>query len=409
MSSRDTLADSSLVLKIVARKEVSGHLLKLFFRCGGKAPADEFSKLPVPETIKGRIKEALAAGVHKERGLREAFTPGGQDVWSFRWALVRHRKASVAESDVVAADVAAVGKIPDAVPPPVAKTAKKHLADGRSITGEAPKLFARWLAAHQHKDVKNGFVYLYHSRSDAHSKELCRLIAEDLLTASPTLKKHAERGTIVYGINCLYSFPVDNKVKTLDFVIAKGQPDLAAQKIGGVLSPAKVIGTLQMKNRKVPQLAIERVLISCESKAVMTEHSKSQPRIFDELSSSHQIVHKGDPDAIAAGITVVNSAGTFVSPLRQKKGQALVVTQHKQPRAAQRMVEHLRGLPIRLIGDTSPGFDAYATVVIDCDNQNVAKLVTAAPAPQPSERDHYDTFLSALVLAYEDRFGGEDT
>src|SRR3989304_1883931 len=91
---------------------------------------------------------------------------------------------------------------------------------------------------------------------------------------------------------------------------------------------------------------IERVLIACEAKTVMTEHGKSQPRVFDELGSSHEIVHQGDRQAIAAGITVVNIASTFVSPLRQKS-KKLHVSQHKQPHAAERMVSHLRGLPIR--------------------------------------------------------------
>jgi hypothetical protein len=50
----------------------------------------------------------------------------------------------------------------------------------------------------------------------------------------------------------------------------------------------------------------------------MTEHGKSQPRVYDELSSSHEIVHQGRQDAIAAGITVVNVAPRFISPLRQR-------------------------------------------------------------------------------------------
>jgi hypothetical protein len=76
------------------------------------------------------------------------------------------------------------------------------------------------------------------------------------------------------------------------------------------------------------------VLLSCESKAVMTEHGKTKPRIYDELDSSHEIVHQGDPDAIAAGITVVNIARTYVSPTRQKGGDP-IITKHRQPDVAQ--------------------------------------------------------------------------
>lgn len=135
----------------------------------------------------------------------------------------------------------------------------------------------------------------------------------------------------------------------------------------------------------------------------MTEHGKTKPRIFDELNSSHEIVHQGDPEAIAAGITLVNIAATFVSPTRQKGG-SLIVTKHRQPDVAQQMIEHLRGLPIRA-DRSNAGFDAFATIVIDCDNQKLASLWTAPPAPQPGDRDHYDSFLAALSRAYEERFG----
>ena len=68
------------------------------------------------------------------------------------------------------------------------------------------------------------------------------------------------------------------------------------------------------------------------------------------------------------------------------------------------MVNHLRGLPIRDTLD-SAGFDAYATIVVDCDNQGPASLWTAPPAPQPGERDHYGTFLKRLASAFSQRFG----
>ena len=70
----------------------------------------------------------------------------------------------------------------------------------------------------------------------------------------------------------------------------------------------------------------------------MTEHSKSQPRIFDELGSSHEIVHQGDRQAIAAGITVVNIAATFISPLLEE--QDFLDIKRKQPHAAERMIDH---------------------------------------------------------------------
>ncbi len=249
----------------------------------------------------------------------------------------------------------------------------------------APDSFAAWLTAHEHKDPIYGWVYHYHSRSDAHSIALCTLILEDLLTACPAISKDALADKIVYGINARHTFP-NGKKKTLDLAIGTKEEIKQPTRFGQTIYPGE----------------IDRVLISCEAKTVMTEHGKSQPRVFDELGSSHEIVHQGDREAIAAGVTVVNIANTFVSPLRQKS-KKLHVSKHKQPHATERMVNHLRGLPIRDALDGF-GFDAYATIVVDCDNQGPAFLWTDPPSPQPGERDHYDTFIARLSDAYASRY-----
>ncbi len=193
----------------------------------------------------------------------------------------------------------------------------------------APEELVAWFSKHEHKDKTYGWVYHYHSRSDAHSIALCKLILEDLLRACPALKNDSLAGKIVYGINAKHMFP-NGKRKTLDLAIGTTKTIAPDRRIADTIHAGE----------------IDRVLISCEAKTVMTEHGKSQPRVFDELGSSHEIVHQGDREAIAAGITVVNIAQTFVSPLRQKSAK-LHVSKHKQPHAAERMVNHLRGLPIR--------------------------------------------------------------
>src|SRR5207249_3979689 len=126
-----------------------------------------------------------------------------------------------------------------------------------------------------------------------------------LLTQCPSLRQHTISGHVVYGINAKYTWKRTGKKKTLDLVVGTGRPLRRAEAFAGVIKLGE----------------IDRVLISCEAKTVMTEHGKSQPRVFDELSSSHEIVHQGNRQAIAAGITVVNIASTFVSPLRQRGGE----------------------------------------------------------------------------------------
>jgi hypothetical protein len=244
------------------------------------------------------------------------------------------------------------------------------------------------MSAHAHTDAL-GHTYHYHPRSDAHSIALCTLLWEDFLAACPVLRSQAESGAVVCGINVRFTWPTSGKTKTLDLAIG---PPRTAVRQGGTEPVVKA------------QLA--DVFLSCEAKSVMTEHGKSQPRVFDELSSSHEIVHQGNRKALAAGTTVVNICSTFVSPLRQEAPGILHVSPHKQPEAAGRMVEHLRGLPIRE-AEGQVGFDAYATIVLNCSNQpdEPVTLWTAPPAPQPGDRDHYETFLERVSRFYSERFG----
>jgi hypothetical protein len=256
----------------------------------------------------------------------------------------------------------------------------------------APYRFAAWMSAREHRDRKIGRVYRYHPRSDAHSVRLCTCVIEDLLASCALLRSHLETGRAVYGINVPYEAASTHKRKTLDLAIGATRVSLPA--------------VLALDSR-AESAQWGRLLFSCEAKSVMTEHSKSQPRVYDELSSSHEIVHQGDPQAIAAGLTVVNISDAFVSPLRQTVGADLYVTHHRQPHAASRMVQHLRGLPIRnRVGEV--GFDAYCTVVIDCDNQGEARIWDSLPAPQPGDPDHYLSFMERIVRFYEERFASLD-
>jgi hypothetical protein len=244
------------------------------------------------------------------------------------------------------------------------------------------------MSVHEHRDPKSGRVYRYHPRSDAHSVQLCNCVMEDLLSACAMLRSHLEMGRAVYGINVPYEAASTRKRKTLDLAIGAARESLP---------------TVLALDSRATSASWGRLLFSCEAKSVMTEHSKSQPRVYDELSSSHEIVHQGDPQAIAAGLTVVNIADTFVSPLRQTVASELYVTRHKQPHATARMIQHLRGLPIRnRVGEV--GFDAYCTMVIDCDNQGEAHIWDSPPAPQPGDPDHYLSFMERIVRFYEERF-----
>lgn len=253
----------------------------------------------------------------------------------------------------------------------------------------APEGFAEWLRQHEH--VNGERRYRYHPRSDSHSKALCELVLSDLLDDCPVLEEHAAKGVVVFGINCKYRWEATGKPKTIDLAI--GTPS------------EHVESTLTAPRLRIRQSAIKNVVVSCEAKSVMTEHGKSEPRLFDELNSSHEIVHRGNPEAIAAGLTVVNASKTFVSPLRQRTGIDVAITQHNQPHVTEKMIKHLRGLRIRNTTGEA-GFDAYATIVVDCDNVREARLVTDSPAPQAGNQDYYEEFIRRIVRFYVERFSG---
>ncbi len=257
---------------------------------------------------------------------------------------------------------------------------------------KAPEKFAAWMAGYRHTDRRYGHVYLYHSRSDAHSIALCRFILEDLLDASELLREHAAQGKVAYGINVPYTAP-SGKRKNLDLAIGRVERGGQWERVGGAEHSIPVAS------------ALSELIFSCEAKSVMTEHKKSQPRVYDELSSSHEIVHQAQPTAIATGVTIVNIAQQFVSPLRQTSTGTLHVSEHRQPYVANAMISHLRGLSIR-DGIGAVGFDAYSTIVVDCDNQTYCSLRPDPPAPQKGDRDHYDTFVDRVVRLYSERFAG---
>jgi hypothetical protein len=254
----------------------------------------------------------------------------------------------------------------------------------------APHRFVAWLCDNIANDKKYGRkVFRYHPRSDEHSKQLCRLILQDIVRACPLLVQHAREGRVVAGINTPYRFP-NGKGKNLD--LAVGVP------MQGEVKPAP--------SEAIAMGVISVLRLACEAKQCMTEHSKTQPRIFDELSSSHEIVHQGDRNAISAGIVVVNIADRYASPTRQVSGEGdLIFTKHRQPAVTGSMVSHLRGLVIR-DDENGVGFDAFATIVINCDNVGACNLHATPPAPQEGDRDHYLTFLQRISAAYTKRYYG---
>lgn len=139
----------------------------------------------------------------------------------------------------------------------------------------------------------------------------------------------------------------------------------------------------------------------------MTEHQKAQPRLYDELNSSHRIVHGENDQAIAAGFVMVNIAKRFISSDRNS-GRApkdFQWNEHPQPRFVQITMETMDQLPRRL-RPGEDGYDALGVVVVHCLNDGSRVTIhKAAPAPQVGEVYHYAAFVARLRGFYESRFG----
>jgi hypothetical protein len=130
----------------------------------------------------------------------------------------------------------------------------------------------------------------------------------------------------------------------------------------------------------------------------MTEHSKSRPRLYDELNSSHETIHASADEAVAVGFVMVNLAEEFRSPSRTK------ITKHKQPGVTEKVIQKIGQMPRR----TKPGeqgFDALAIVVVDCRNDgSPVRLVTKPPAPPAGDIYEYEMMVRRAAQLYASRF-----
>ncbi len=223
----------------------------------------------------------------------------------------------------------------------------------------------------------------YHPRSSVHGRILCESVLEDLLAICPKIAEDAAAGHLVYDLQ--RKVTVAGSEWNVDLVL--GPPPRGAVKVVS----AKGI-------EKVPPATIR---IAIEAKTVMTEHGKARRNRQRDLDSFHQFLHRYDPDTVAAGLTVVNIADRFRSPLRPE------ASIHRNVRTlVQETLVLLRSLPQRSARGDTPGLEANAAIVVRHDNIELgaSTLVTAAPAPQVGDPLHYDSFLRRICDSYVQRW-----
>lgn len=223
----------------------------------------------------------------------------------------------------------------------------------------------------------------YHPRSNAHGKALCEFVLDDLLEACPRIAKHAAHGKLVYDLN--RKVIVGTSEWNIDLVL--GPPPAGLEQ--------------RPSARGIQRSPPATIRIAIEAKTIMTEHGKARRNRQRDLDSFHQFVHRYDPEAVAASLTVVNIAKRFKSPLRPE------VSIHRNVEALVReTMRLLRALPTRSTPDQAAGLEANGAILVDHDNVNLKKthLVTAPPAPQVGDPLHYDAFLRRICDRYTQRW-----
>lgn len=256
---------------------------------------------------------------------------------------------------------------------------------------------------------QNGQPWNYHSRSDHHSKVACWGIIFDLLRICSMFREHVRQQKVIFGINQrITDYTMDRK-KDLDLVIATPASDTVPEAFDlrelGRGYNVQLTRAEESELASLPKLhkgQVGTVLVALEAKACMTAHQKALPRLYDELNSSHQTVHGAHDTTISAGFVMINIADRFLSP-GMNKGLPFDPphwSSHTQPKAAEITLEKIRKLPRRAKIGTA-GYDALASVVVDCVNDgSPVTLHAASPSPQPGDLLHYDSMIDRLCSTY---------
>jgi hypothetical protein len=280
---------------------------------------------------------------------------------------------------------------------------------------EGPQIVAHTLSLPGTPD-RYGNTWQYHSRSDRHSKVACWAILFEMLQHSPLLRRHAEVGRVVFGVNQEMRDYRTNRTKDLDLVIAIPAHEEHGKRI--TVADLAARWSVRLTNDQQRTLAglpalvdgpTSAVLVALEAKACMTAHIKALPRLFDELNSSHATIHANTDSALAVGFAMVNASPKFISSDLNKHNLAVapaVVSEHRQPLWASRTVAKLEELP-RRTGRGQEGFDALGIVVIDMANDGTpAEVLADSPAPGNADVFHYDQMMHRLIHQYETSFTG---
>lgn len=233
----------------------------------------------------------------------------------------------------------------------------------------------------------------------------------DLLQNCSLLRRHAEAGSVCYGINLeMRDFERDRK-KNLDLVLCTPSSSSFDSDFKALGEKYEIV--LDDNERKslseLPTLrngSVGAVLMALEAKACMTAHQRALPRLYDELNSSHATVHGATEQALAVGFAMVNFAVDYLSPDLNKKNRTYspVWSKHNQPRDGSLAVDKVEQLP-RRSNTNGVGYDAFSVIGINLKNDgSPVSIFDAPPVPQKGANYNYETMIQRISHLYSTRF-----
>lgn len=221
---------------------------------------------------------------------------------------------------------------------------------------------------------------------------------------SALLRRHVEDGKVVFGLDHKMQDFAASRSKNLDLVIARPHDSgWAAKRPPRFFSelPERFDMVLTDDQRSLVKSlpdpvegAVGAVHLALESKACMTAFAKSYPRFYDELNSSHAVIHGASNRALAVGLAIVNVADEFVSPVGKRN-------RHDQPRDAMGAIAKVEQLP-RRSGDEGIGYDGLGIVLVDLVNDG--SPVTLPEAPEVPANYEYERMILRIANEYDVRF-----
>jgi hypothetical protein len=258
---------------------------------------------------------------------------------------------------------------------------------------------------------KYGNKWQYLSRSDNHSKVACWAIAFDFMRESAVLRAQVAAGKVILGVNHkMINFQTASD-KRLDLVIARPADPLAP--LTNSLNDLAKRWNVRLSAQEEKDLAalplafqseVGSVLVATEAKACMTAHTRALPRLYDELNSSHLIVHGASSQALAVGFAMIGTSPRFLSADRNRVDlgtHAVTWSEEPQPLSAERVLATAANLP-RRSGHSQVGFDAVGALMVDMRNDGGPVAIPAVPVvPPPYD---YASMINRLVHEYESAF-----